>query len=135
MLDEVEQIIEDNRLIDRTDQLKVFLSILLRIFAQYKDKAFKSESEVRIVYDADQLFYKHLKDSNVLDTPLPVPLKRNFRYSSGQIIEYAELGISGAICKVYLGPKNRMGKYDTERIIEGIYGVHISVEKSKLTYR
>jgi len=133
--DEVEQIITEQAITESGLIEEIFIKIFLPTIVFVKNHYYKSENESRLMYDSKKAYLEHIKDCDVLASPIPCPLKHGFKSTSNNLIEYVELDITNCISSVVLGSNCTLSVDEAVRMIEAIYGTRVMVEKSKLTYR
>ena len=132
--------VSHNDITSRDAQIEAFIHELIPVLAKYKISAFKEEKEVRLIYCDDLKFEKILQKHGAFNEDFIIKeLEHDFRITAGNnITEFVKLEFKPtAIKEIYLGPKCKLNKTDTERLINAFltYDSEVNIVKSKASYR
>ena len=132
--DQIDVVIREKNVTKKEEQLETFLHELIPELAKYKNRAFKEEKEVRLIY-CDDLKFETIVNSYgaFYEKWNPVELEHDFRITGdNNITEFVKLDFDpSTIEEIYIGPKCALSESDVSNIINKIIGKKVSVQKSK----
>lgn len=131
-------IIKEENIVNKDEQIEVFLHELIPELAKYKNPAFKEEKEVRLIFCDDMKFEKIIDKYNAFIEKLEaIELEHDFRtVGEDDITEFLKLPFSKeAIKEIYVGPKCLLSEYDVKNILKKLLNLDVKVIKSKSSYK
>lgn len=134
--DSISIFISEEKIIDKEEQIRVFLHELITVLVEYKNPAFKEEQEVRLIYCDDLKFEKLLNRIGAINENY-IKLEHDFRtISADDITEFVRMPFKeDVIREIYIGPKCRLSENDVTRILCKNNINNVSVKKSSASYR
>ncbi len=135
--DTIQTVIRENKIVEESEIIEVFLHELIPELLKYKNPAFKEEKEIRLIYLSDPKFEKILASHDAFQNPWgPPKLEHDFRtIGSNNITEFVKLNFSPEdIEEICIGPKCLLSKNDIKKILNQFLKTDINIIESKSSY-
>ena len=136
--DTINNVISENKIVGKEEQIEVFLHELIPELVKYKNPAFIEEKEIRLIYCDDMKFEKILYNHGAFHEEWKhIALEHDFRtIGSDNITEFVKLDFcNNAIEEICIGPKCLLSKNDIKNIMKQLLDIDVNIIESKSSYR